>query len=257
MIYLLILGICLLIVIIYMVYLAHHDTIDYQTVMDEEIPSGFDLFRIFFISDIHRRGLKQTTLNKIYQHIDLIIIGGDLKEKGVPLERVRTNLEMLKKWNKPIYFIWGNNDYEEDPEALYQLLIKENVIILANETKSIVAGNGESFNLVGLDCCRYKEARFDLAMKDVEDKYTILVTHAPSAFYDMPESEQEDTHLVLAGHTHGGQIRIFGFGLYESGSFKKEGKTSILVSEGYGYTRLPFRLGTKSECHVITFKQKA
>lgn len=254
--YFLVVAICGLLVIIYMVYLAHHDTIDYRTITDEKIPHGFDLFRIFFISDIHRRRLKQTTLNKIDQNIDLIIIGGDLKEKGVPLERVRQNLNRLKKWNKPLYFIWGNNDYEENPNALYQLLKKENVTILANETKCIVASNGDSLNLVGLDCCLYQEASFDVAMKDATDNYTILITHAPSAFYDMSESEQNDVHLVLAGHTHGGQIRIFGFGLYESGSFKKKRKTSILVSEGYGYTRLPFRLGTRSECHVLTFKQK-
>ncbi|ASN05490.1 metallophosphoesterase [Virgibacillus necropolis] len=254
MIYLLILAICGVLVLIYMVYLAHHDTIDYQTVTDEKIPSGFDLYRIFFISDIHRRKLNKTTLNKVDKDIDLIIIGGDLKEKGVPFERVKRNLELLKKWNKPLYFIWGNNDYEEKPDVLYQLLLKKNVTILANKTERIVSDNGDTLNLVGLDCCKYKEARFDLAMKDVDNSYTVVITHAPSAFYDMSDAEKEGVHLVLAGHTHGGQIRLFGYGLYESGSFKKEGSTSVLVSEGYGYTRLPFRLGTRSECHIITFK---
>lgn len=256
--YFLVAGIAGLLIIIYMVYLAHHDTIDFRTIRDEDFPTEFDSFRLFFISDIHRRKLKQSTLNKIIENIDIIVIGGDLREKGVPFERTRNNLKMIKNWNKPIYFIWGNNDYEEKPETLYTLLKDENIEVLANETKCIKASNGTTFNLIGLDCCQYKEARVDLAMKGIDnDAYTILITHAPSAFYDMSESEQDSIQTVIAGHTHGGQIRIFGFGLYESGGLKQKRKTNILVSEGYGYTRLPFRLGTKAECHVLTFKQKS
>lgn len=252
-----VIGICGVLLIVYMVYLAHHDTIDFRTIIDEDFPAEFDSFRMFFISDIHRRRLKQSTLNKISQNIDLIVIGGDLREKGVPFARTKRNLKSIKKWNKPIYFIWGNNDYEEKPETFYELLEDENIVILANETKRIKTSSGKHLNLVGLDCCQYREARFDLAMKSMERAYTILITHAPSAFYDMPKSEQDNVHTVIAGHTHGGQIRIFGFGPYESGGFKRKRQTNILVSEGYGYTRLPFRLGTRSECHVLTFKQKA
>ncbi|ASK63319.1 metallophosphoesterase [Virgibacillus phasianinus] len=254
--YIWIIGICGLLIIIYMVYLAHHDTIDYRTVNDENVPAGFDSFRIFFISDIHRRNIKQATLNKIDSHIDLIIIGGDLRENGVPLKRTRKNLDMLKKWNKSICFIWGNNDYEENPVALYQMLQKENITILANDSTQVKGNNEQYFNLVGLDCCKYKEARFDLATKNMDAAYTVLVTHAPSAFENMTENEQDTAHLVLAGHTHGGQIRIFGYGFYERGSYTKRRNTNILISEGYGYTGLPFRLGTKSECHVLTFEKK-
>lgn len=257
MIYFLIVIMVVVLVIIYMVYLAHHDTIDFRTIIDEDLPIGFESFRMFFISDIHRRKLKQSTLNKVTENIDIIVIGGDLREKGVPFARTRYNVKMLKNWDKPIYFIWGNNDYEEKPEMLYALLKDEEIEVLANETRCIKASNGEGLNLVGLDCCQYQEARFDLAMKSNNEAYTILITHAPSAFYDMTESEQDDVHTVIAGHTHGGQIRIFGFGPFESGGFRRNRQTNILVSEGYGYTRLPFRLGTRSECHVLTFKQKA
>lgn len=129
--------------------------------------------------------------------------------------------------------------------------------MLAKETTCIEAINGASLNLVGLNYCQYLEARFDLAMKGNEAAYTILITHAPSAFHNMMESEQDDVNTVIAGHTHGGQIRIFGIGLYECGGFKRNRQTNILVSEGYGYTRLPFHLGTRSEYHVLTFKQKS
>ena len=44
---------------------------------------------------------------------DLVIIGGDIRERGVPIERVEKNILKLKELG-PLYFVWGNNDYEGD-----------------------------------------------------------------------------------------------------------------------------------------------
>ncbi|WP_099158385.1 metallophosphoesterase [Virgibacillus ndiopensis] len=255
MIYLLILGCCIFLFTLYMAYKAHHDTIDYLEITDRNLPEGFSGFRLFFISDIHRRQINENTLQLIKGKIDIVIIGGDLTEKGVPIKRTQNYIKKLKQWNKPIYFIWGNNDYEAFPDTIYHLLIQEGVIILANSSKDIVANNGDILSLLGLDCCKYQEAHLDQALQGAKGTYNLLLTHAPSAFYDLNVDEQQVIHTVLAGHTHGGQIRILGFGLYEPGGFQVYQGTNILISEGYGYTTLPFRLGTKSECHVITFKR--
>ncbi|PAV29521.1 hypothetical protein CIL05_11695 [Virgibacillus profundi] len=252
MVYIILILIFVFFLIIYMFFKAHHDTIDYRTILDERLPSNFNNFRIFFISDIHRRNINETTIKSIKQSIDAVIIGGDLTENGVPLKRTSENIKKLKRWNAPIYFIWGNNDYEEQPEKIHSMLLEENVTILANNHKDIVRGN-ETISLLGLDCCTYSEARIDLARKDAAGEYFILTTHAPKAFDELDSMLKNSIHTVLAGHTHGGQIRIFGYGPYERGGFQKSRYTNKLVSEGYGYTTLPFRLGTKSECHVITF----
>lgn len=236
-----------------MVYQAHHDIINYLTIYDEKLPTAFNDFRVFFISDIHRRHVNESTLRSIKEDINVIIIGGDITEKGVPLERTKENLEKLKKWNLPIYFVWGNNDYEEDPEALYHLLVREGITILANTNLDISIKN-HVLSFVGLDCCTYREARGDLALEFTKGNYTILLTHDPSAFYELKDSEQKKIHTVLAGHTHGGQIRLFGLGIYQRGGHRTYRQTNIFISEGYGYTKLPFRLGTKAECHVLTFK---
>ncbi|RKQ37687.1 metallophosphoesterase [Oceanobacillus halophilus] len=238
----------------YMIYKAHHDKIKHHTILDENIPSSFEGFRIFFISDIHRRRIKETTLRSITKDIDCVIIGGDLTEKNVPLKRIRSNLQELNKWNVPIYFVWGNNDYETNFEELYTLLDQENVIVLANSSKNIKRDDAV-ISFLGLDCSTYKEARLDLALRDAKGDYFILLTHMPSGYYDLEQKERDKLNVVLAGHTHGGQIRIVGFGPYERGTFKKVGKTSILISEGYGYTLLPFRLGTDAECHVISLSK--
>ncbi|MEC5422436.1 metallophosphoesterase [Virgibacillus sp. C22-A2] len=245
-------SVSLLLLSFYMFYLAHRDTINYKTIYDKRLPDNFTGFRIFFILDIHTRTIEEATLKSIKNSIDIVIIGGDLTEKGVPLERTRENIQKLAKWNVPIYFIWGNNDYESSPDKLYSLLIKENVTVLTNESRDISA-NGQVISLLGLDCSRHREARIDLAKENAKGDYFILVTHDPNSFDEMDKEDQYGIHTVLSGHTHGGQIRLMGYGPYEKGSFQKDGYTIKLISEGYGYTWLPFRLGTKSECHVITF----
>ncbi|MBP1949540.1 metallophosphoesterase [Virgibacillus litoralis] len=249
-----IISACVLILsvfILYMIYNAHHDTIDFRTIKVTDLSSEFNLF---FISDIHRRKVRTDTLRSIDEYIKLVVIGGDLTEKGVPISRTRENIHKLKEFGAPIYFVWGNNDYEALTSKVYELLISEGVIILTNNNDDILIGS-QTISLMGLDCCQYSEARMDLAMINSTGFYNILLTHDPSAFYETEEEFQNKVDIVLAGHTHGGQIRIFGFGYFEKGGLTKLHNTKILVSEGYGYTRLPFRLGTKSECHVLTFKQ--
>lgn len=239
---------------VYMVYKAHHDTVKYKTICDDRLPSNFNDFRVFFISDVHRRKIRDSTLKSITNKLDIVIIGGDLTEKGVPLARTENNIKKLKKWKIPIYFVWGNNDYEALPEKIYMLLIKENVTILTNESKDIEKDNS-TLSILGLDCCRYGEPRLDLAQEKAKGEYFILITHAPSAFVELERRDRDKIHTVLAGHTHGGQIRIFGFGPYERGTYKKLGNTNSIVSEGYGYSKLPFRLGTNAECNVVTFRK--
>ena len=67
----------------------------------------------------------------------------------------------------------------------------------------------------------------------------------------LPEHE---IRLVLSGHTHGGQIHILGYSPYEKGKIKKLENTTLLISNGYGTTSLPLRLGAPAECHLITIK---
>ena len=57
---------------------------------------------------------------------------------------------------------------------------------------------------------------------------------------------------MLAGHLHGGQIRIGPIGIYEKGSYRLKENRAELISNGFGTTGVPLRLGAKSECHIIT-----
>ena len=60
---------------------------------------------------------------------DIVIIGGDLAEKGVPLSQISLNIQKLREI-APVYFVWGNNDYEIEYHELDALLIENNVKVL-------------------------------------------------------------------------------------------------------------------------------
>lgn len=237
-----------------MVYKAHKDSINYHTIKDKRIPRAFQRFRIFFISDIHRRSINEETLRDIDQEIDIVVIGGDLLEKGVPFSRTRENIRKLKRVSESIYFIWGNNDLEVSIDELVKLLEGEGVCILSNSSINIMKENS-ILSLVGLEYNPYEEPNFTLASNKANGEYIILLTHRPGDFYHLDINSKDKIHMVLAGHTHGGQIRFGPLGFYEKGYLQKYRSSYVLVSEGYGYTKLPFRLGTKSECHVITIEK--
>ena len=234
-----------------MVFTAHHDTIDYRTINDQDLPKGMDGFRVFFISDIHRRNIRISTIKSITKQIDIVAIGGDLTEKGVPLERTKNNIRTLKRLGAPIYFVWGNHDYDGSHTNLHKMLLAEDVTVLSDASE-VITKNNESINIIGFDYHRYNEERPEVYM--MEDYYTILLTHVPSSFFELNSKIQNRINTVLAGHTHGGQIRFYLFGYYQKGGMKRLENTNVFISEGYGYTMLPFRLQTKSECHVLTFK---
>lgn len=245
--------ISLLLIALYMVFLAHHDTIDYRTINDKSLPNDFDGFNIYFISDVHRRKINMRTLRSIHEKIDIVVIGGDLTEKGVSLDRTRINIKSLNILKAPIYFVWGNHDPEADSK-LFELLIEEDVTVLADENKIIRRGKN-IINLLGFDYHQDELNRTNIDWDNLTDDYTILMTHVPIVFFNLTVEKRRKMNLVLAGHTHGGQIRFFGLGYYQNGGLSIFESTNVLVSEGYGYTLLPFRLQTKSQCHVLTLRR--
>ncbi|MGM9987529.1 MAG: metallophosphoesterase [Bacillaceae bacterium] len=229
----------------------------YKTFAFEDFPASFGEINILFITDVHRRKIAKELLEQVNKKIDIVIIGGDLVEKGVPFERVEQNIEMLREI-APVYFVWGNNDYEKNHHELDALLWQKGVKVLTNDAVLFESYENDALLLLGVDDVGTE--RDDLALtlqkaKELkEDAFKILVSHNPAIIRKV--TEKHKIALILAGHTHGGQIRIFGFGPYQLGGTKKMKKTILFVSNGYGTRRIPMRLGALSEAHVITLLNK-
>lgn len=241
--------------IIYMVKEAFSNRVIYKEITFSDFPETFGEVKLFFISDIHKRVISDHIIQEVQRSkADIVIIGGDLVEKGVPFERVKENLLKLKTLGD-VLFVWGNNDYEVDYRYLDALLLDCGVKILDNTAAFFESEKGERLIFMGIDDISLKRDRFDLALADADigEGFKILISHNPRIVSRIKSEHQ--IRLVLSGHTHGGQIHIFGYSPYEKGKLKRMEQTTLLISNGYGTTALPLRLGAKAETHLITLKK--
>lgn len=86
------------------------------------------------------------------------------------------------------------------------------------------------------------------------DAPVILMVHEPKIFRSVPER----VSLTIAGHTHGGQVRLFGHspfmparhGQYIYGHFVENGR-NLIVSGGLGVSRVAVRLGVPPEIVLV------
>lgn len=241
-----------IIVLTYMWIEAHLNRVVMKEIDMEDLPESFDSYRIFFISDTHNRFIANKVLEKIRNEVDIIIIGGDVMEKGVSFDKVRHNLQSLREI-APCYFVWGNNDYEEDPLKLEKLLKDENIVILRNRAINLYKDK-EGISLLGIDDLSTENASLEDAVKEATQKTKILISHNPDIKQDWPENS--GIQLILSGHTHGGQIRLFGWGIREKGGIKQVKGTTVVISNGYGTTTLPLRLMAPAESHIFILKRK-
>lgn len=230
----------------YMFSLAHRNRVLTHTVALEGAPAN--KLRVFFISDIHRRRISSGLINKLRTFpVDAVIVGGDAAEKGVPLSRVKRNFQLLATVG-PLYYIFGNNDQEVGTEGLLKIIEETGGMTLVDQTLDIPGH--PTWGLCGLQDPSNGMVDVDQAVAStIGYKHLILAAHNPSLFRKI-EGRMEPK-LMLAGHTHGGQIRLGKWGLQDLGVFQKTTNGAKLISNGFGTTMVPLRLGAKPECHVV------
>jgi len=142
-----------------------------------------------------------------------------------------------------IYAVWGNTDL---PPWRYELVAGLGVTVLEDEIVKLEL-NGQHICLLGLNIHHHAiekdRARLrQLAQSLPSDHFNILLYHTPDLMPEAVETGQID--LYLAGHTHGGQIRLPWYGAivtasiygkrYEAGQYQ-EGRTTLYVSRGLGF----------------------
>ncbi len=228
----------------YMVYLAFGNNVLAHLVKAGGVE---ETYNIFFISDTHNRLIHSSVIEKIKGKVNCIIVGGDFADHRTSLRKIEENLKMLTAV-APTYFVWGNNDQEVPQEEFLLLLSKYRVQIIKNESMLIHEGKNK-IRLCAIDFNGTGAMIEQAIEKCEEDEHVIFVSHDPHRFKKV--LEYITPLLLLGGHIHGGQIRLGPFGVYEKGSFGPFFGTHQLISNGYGTTLLPLRLGAKAESHLI------
>lgn len=244
----LVIGICL---ILYMWIVAFENNVKMEQVVVKGQVS--DQFSIFFISDVHNRRISKKMMQKV-SSVDAVIIGGDFCDRRTSLEKLRSNLQLLKK-NGPVYFMWGNNDREIGEEALRAVFQEEGIHLIENDAMQLENRTNTTW-IAAIDDYGTKNSNFQQALSKCREEDVVLcVSHNPLVFhlalnYGKPS-------LFMGGHLHGGQIRLGPFGLHPNGSFTVQNGIPALISNGYGTTLVPFRLGAHPEVHVLSIQVEA
>ncbi len=216
--------------------------------------------RATFVTDIHLR--KRMNGEKIAQSIqntqgELLILGGDIADNAPQARRM---LEMLKTLHFPKgkFAVCGNNDIEafgsyEAAEAAFE---NAGIHLLRNSGTLIAQSR---IYLAGVEEIRYGTADVSAALRDAPSgTYRILVSHMPTR--DLLSGNAD---LILCGHTHGGQFNFLGitpycFGyeralhLAQVSGMRAQNNTRMLVSKGIGASKIPLRIGVRSEIHSIS-----
>ena len=95
---------------------------------------------------------------------------------------------------------------------------------------------------------------------DLSNDFNILLSHRPELF-NVYATQKID--VVLCGHAHGGQFRIFGKGIYApqqgflprfTSSIHEKNDTKMVVSKGISNSAFPFRFNNCPELVVVTLK---
>lgn len=174
----------------------------------DKITEEMDGYRIVQISDLHNKrfGKKQIRLLEAISKANpsIIVVTGDLVDSNQNIA-----MEFMEGAAKiaPVYYVTGNHENwlsDEDKQKLMEELLKKGIIILNNETAEISCGT-EAFLLVGLADENLGDDTLHNLVKEVDDGFVLLLAHEPQ-YLERYSSEKVD--MVLAGHAHGGQIRI-------------------------------------------------
>ncbi|MDZ5782335.1 metallophosphoesterase [Marinococcus luteus] len=209
----------------------------------ENLPAEVEGFSIFFITDIHRRRVSPALFRQLERKPDLIIIGGDLTELGVPAERVRQNLRLLRS-HAPVVFVWGNHDLQVGRRWLRPLLHQEGIEIIEKQAYTLKESD---FTIASFGEERFYESYRNPALVPEAD---LLIAHNPEAYYRYGPFSERAVYM-LTGHTHGGQIRLFGWGPKLKGGWYSEQNQALFISNGYGTTSIPMRHGAPAETHLF------
>lgn len=223
-------------------------------------------YKIGQLSDIHlgpfigMDKLKEMVEAIASEHPNRLVITGDLIDDLGYLDEVADYLDSrVKDFPDGIDYILGNHEYRVDVERVWKRLRQTKMHMYRNSHQQILGGPRPVY-LVGMDYHFKDDVQeenvrlLDKAMKGMpHNAYPILLAHHPNY---IPEAFRRHIPLTLSGHTHGGQINLWGINLvpvykpYWKGLYEEEGLFAY-VSRGSGHW-FPVRLNCAREVTVFT-----
>jgi uncharacterized protein len=228
-------------------------------------PAGLDGFTIALVADVHagvfssEKILRQIAAATNDLRAELILLGGDLV--NISQADLPSALDMVNRLDSPngLYMVQGNHDVMGGADRFNDACAARGVPLLLNEVRTI-SPRRIPIQLLGIiwtdpGIWQHQAVAETLRQRDPE-LFPIFLTHHPHA-WDI--AADAGVPLVLAGHTHGGQIMLtkhIGAGplrfRYWTGLYQRQDPDSrLIVSNGVG-DWFPLRINAPAEIVHIT-----
>ncbi len=256
-----------------------------------DLPPGLEGLRILHVSDTHFPASGDSVgrfLEQIWHlDYDLVCCTGDYVETSAGWDSAGDALTQLRA-PFGVYATLGAHDYCQpvrtvdewvsfntdrligsprrfvNPSPFVERLEEAGVVVLRNEWRSLEVG-GELVRIGGAGDDSVRMARLESAVPP-PGGFSMLLTHSPDAALRLPSLTDGGPSLVLSGHTHGGQIRVPGWGAplrhsrltrrdQASGVFDLNG-SRVVVSRGFGTAHVPLRFACRPEIGLITLTRR-
>lgn len=220
---------------------------------------------LMLISDVHlghhRSGEYLSRIVKATneRNPDIILLAGDLVDSEAAL--FPGILSPLAGFKAPAYYVSGNHEKAIDEQKAIKLIATNGVHILNDRTIDTMG-----IRLIGLDYMKPDEHTFDMhpsenkrtikealgQMSWEKGKPVVLMHHSPVG---VQYAAQAGVGLMVAGHTHAGQVFPFTFLAdlmfdFNKGLYRKE-NTTVFVSQGAGTFLSRMRLGSENEINLL------
>ena len=234
-------------------------------------PAALSGLRVALLSDLHVGSpfwdvprLRELVARVNDEQPDLILLGGDYLINDVPFGThvaAEPIAEELSRLRAPlgVIAVLGNHDWWNDAPHVRAAFEARGITVLDDEARRIDA-RGSSFCLLGLrdEYERKLSARreLDLALPGLP---LIVLVHEPDIFAELDDRPS----LVLAGHTHGGQVDLPLLGRrvvpsqfgqrFAAGHIVENGR-HLFVTTGVGTSILPVRFRVPPEIALLTLR---
>jgi predicted MPP superfamily phosphohydrolase len=256
----------------------HRLTVENYTVRLPRLPDSFRGMRIAQISDIHYfEWTESFYLRQVVDHVnalkpDMVVLTGDFvtygpvrwpsqdAHKRFALRHMPECASILSGLRCPLrYATLGNHDMMVGGRYVCGDLVNQGLPVLRNSAVPLER-DGQRLWLAGLGSACARDADPDRAFpaSAVRDREAMIVlAHEPDI---LPEIAKYNADLMLAGHTHGGQLCIpflrpaylpeYGK-KYVRGWFRS-GSTQLYVNRGVGTIGVPLRVNCPPEITLLT-----
>jgi predicted MPP superfamily phosphohydrolase len=233
-----------------------------------DVPKAFDGCRIALISDTHYKSLFDErglpSLTRLLRELkpDILVMTGDYQEGCEYVQELFDSIAAVKP-QLGTYAVLGNNDYERCTDEIRQSMASHHFHLLEQKCDTVVLNHQRLIfagieNSTATDEATVAKIRHCPTLSLKSSDFVILLTHTPdyAELYDIAH-----TDLALAGHTHGGQVVIFGHAPKVPSQFGERFLTGLkytsagvpmIITNGIGTSQLPIRIGAPAEVVLIT-----